>query len=384
VPAQRWDDSLGIREWTLLVLGVGLVVVCLPPAYAGLLLGTALACFAVGESHLRRRGRLVYLAILVAGFLFLQDRALIRHSGVVNLRVVGGVFLLRCLDFGLTQRTDAGRPLRQRLARYLLWMFFIPTLICPTVSYVDFYDSYRPRVRNRGAIWRANLLRIALGVGKFFAFAQLIEEHVSDRLLEAAVVTNPGARLLAASAFLVDLLCFYFCLSGFCEVTVALSRLLGFHLYDNFNYALLARTPADYRKNSNISVYRWLTTHVFLPCWGPRRLVAKVLTAFLVSLLWHCAMLTPANWQGMLQIAIAFAVWAPVVAVQAVFFRPKFGGRPARSGRRGWSARLRTAGQVVLTFCFVLVLHKVFWNGWLGRPIEQTVDAYRLLLLGSR
>jgi D-alanyl-lipoteichoic acid acyltransferase DltB (MBOAT superfamily) len=387
--ARTWDGRLRLREYLVLALGL-LAVALLPPANSIPFFTTALVIYAIGESTLRRRARLACLAVLIPLFLYFMEPLPYLREERRSLYFLQGIFLLRCVDYVLSPRPAGLAPQPgQRLPRFFLWIFFFPALITPMVMYRDFYLSYQPWIANRRQVLAANLLKMLIGAVKIVCFSMIGQLALSDGLLQkAADLAEMGtplarlyARLLAADAFSVDLMFVYFRFSGLCDITIGLSRILGFNIPENFNYGLLARTPAEYWKNMNIAIHRWLMTHVFFPFWGHRQIVAKVLTTFVVSILWHCTMLRLSNWQGMVQIAASSLTFGVAVAVVTIFQRHS-SAAPAPAS--AWRRRTRAALQIALTFCFLAFVNKAFWNGWIGRPIDETLSAYRLLLLGQR
>ncbi len=389
--ALPWDGRLRLREYIVLSLGL-FAVALLPPANSIPFFTTALVIYAIGESTLRRRARLACLAAIIPVFLYFMEPLPYLREERRSLYFLQGIFLLRCVDYVLSPRPAGLAPVPgQRLARFFLWLFFFPTLITPMVMYRDFYLSYEPWTANRRRLLVANLLKMLMGAVKIVFFSLIGQLALSDGLLQKAAEVSETAtplarihaRLLAADAFSVDLVFVYFRFSGLCDITIGLSRLLGFNIPENFNYGLLARTPVEYWKNMNIAIHRWLMTHVFFPFWGHRQIFAKVLTTFVVSVLWHCTMLRLSNWQSMIQIAASALTFGLAVAVVTLFQRRTSTGTPPVETPSVWRRRGKTALQIALTFCFLAFVNKAFWNGWIARPIDETLSAYRLLLLGQ-
>ena len=97
--------------------------------------------------------------------------------------------------------------------------------------------------------------------------------------------------------------------SGYSDIAVGLSRLLGFDLMRNFNYPYFSRDIAEFWRRWHISLSTWFRDYVYIPLGGSRvskiKQVRNVFVIFLVSGFWHGA-----NW--------TFIVWGSTKCI--IFF----------------------------------------------------------------
>jgi alginate O-acetyltransferase complex protein AlgI len=394
VAAAPWDGSLLVREYSMLPMGLILLACFLPRVNILLLLGAAVAVFVIGESRLSRRARLALLLAVIGAFVF--QRYQHPRPPVPYVALGGGAleafFILRCVDFVMSRRAEEWpRGATGRFARFFLWIFFLPTLfVGPVVLYREFYRKYQPEVLNWTALVVPNATKIAWGAVKFYWLSRGVRV-VSEALAAAAPTVAPGAhpwlagvdpRLLLWSVVWLGLVDFYLAFSGFSDMAIGLSRLMGFNLDENFDRPLLATTPVDYWRKTNISTYRWLMTYVFFPYWRHRQVAAKVMTTFLVSALWHVTVTFIESWQAALQVLIALSIFGIAVAVLMHLGRVPWIARLTQAPP-GPGAALVRVGQWGLTFCFVAVVHRLFWNGLTGQPLASSVHEFRRLFLGS-
>ncbi len=88
--------------------------------------------------------------------------------------------------------------------------------------------------------------------------------------------------------------------SGYSDIAIGTSRLMGFDLMKNFNYPYLSQNLSDFWRRWHISLSTWFRDYVYIPLGGSRvskgRLMVNILIVFLVSGLWHGA-----NW--------TFVIW---------------------------------------------------------------------------
>jgi len=168
-------------------------------------------------------------------------------------------------------------------------------------------------------------------------------------------------------------------LSGFSDMAVGVSRLLGFQLYDNFDRPLLATSPLRFWQGWHVSAYRWLMTHVFYPSWEHRQVLLKIQTTFLASVAWHFSIAQRHDADAAVQLLCAGALYGfGVWAVAAVGRRRAAGTAPMERGPA--SRLLRRIAATAATFVFISFVHLVFRAGLSGRPLHSTWSDLTVLL----
>jgi alginate O-acetyltransferase complex protein AlgI len=117
-----------------------------------------------------------------------------------------------------------------------------------------------------------------------------------------AVWTDPSLHY--GSALWVAVLLFTFQIyadfSGYSDIAIGSSRLLGFDLKRNFNFPFFSRDVGEFWRRWHISLNTWFRDYLYLPLGGSRGgkwMVARnVAIIFLVSGLWHGANWTFVAW----------------------------------------------------------------------------------------
>jgi hypothetical protein len=256
----------GPREWVFLAGSLAALLWALPPYSWPLYALTLAAVYATGVSGLRRRFRVLVVLALVAGFLALE-RLLPRPDVPFVLffgRAIRAFFVLRAIDFVLSRprRELSARP-AHRMFQFLLFVSFLPCLFAgPVVLFNDFYGTYLPgSFAARSALVR-NGLKILWGALKFYALGPVVQRAVEDLHSWAYEGGGPpgfSPRSLMWGFLFLQLVDTYIRFSGFTDMAIGASRLLGFQLYENFQYPLLATNPLQFWKSWHISAYRWLT-----------------------------------------------------------------------------------------------------------------------------
>ncbi|AYQ31342.1 MBOAT family protein [Runella sp. SP2] len=98
--------------------------------------------------------------------------------------------------------------------------------------------------------------------------------------------------------------------SGYSDIAIGTSRLLGFNLMQNFNFPYFSRDIAEFWRRWHISLSTWFRDYLYFPLGGSRSStwlkVRNIFLIFIVSGFWHGA-----NW--------TFIVWG---VLNAIYFLP--------------------------------------------------------------
>ena len=92
----------------------------------------------------------------------------------------------------------------------------------------------------------------------------------------------------------------YFDFSGYADMAIGLSRMMGFKITENFNNPYISQNITEFWRRWHISLSSWMRDYLYIPLGGNRCLKVRnyinLWTVFLVSGLWHGA-----NW--------TFVIW---------------------------------------------------------------------------
>lgn len=130
-------------------------------------------------------------------------------------------------------------------------------------------------------------------------FANLIFNNSAD---------YSGSTLLLGALFFTFQI--YGDFSGYSDIAIGTSRLLGFDLMQNFNFPYFSRTISEFWRRWHISLSTWFRDYLYIPLGGSRgstwQKIRNIFIIFLVSGFWHGS-----NW--------TFIVWG---ALNAIYFLP--------------------------------------------------------------
>ncbi len=189
----------------------------------------------------------------------------------------------RALDLLIKVRLDLLKPLNPLEIAY--FGFFAPVLaVGPVIEYEEIRLPTRlDRAPKSGDI-AVGLFRIALGVVKVMIIA-----YAFSTLANFLWKGGEAGWLAAWGALLAYGFYFYVNFSGYSDLAIGASRLMGLKLKENFNNPFMKTNPQQFWASWHMSLTRWCQRYVFVPLGGMRanrQYVASFATIMVIAL-WH-------------------------------------------------------------------------------------------------
>lgn len=246
---------------------------------------------------------------------------------------------------------------------YLAFAFFVPTLsIGPINPYSKFINSLRNPSRAVTPIGRS-LLRIVVGFTKYIFLATLINQFTYAGLI---LDGHPHTRLDLVIAIFAYTLYLYCNFSGFCDIVIGVSGLLGIEVMENFDRPFLSRDFQEFWNRWHITLSLWLRDLMFTPMskslirrFGPR--YANHIIAFSIIAVFFCIGIWHGKGLNFALFGVSQGVGLAIVYYYTVFLKK-------RLGKKGYAAYqsnqwIRAAG-VALTFTYFSLTLFLFANNW--------------------
>lgn len=193
--------------------------------------------------------------------------------------------------------TWRGQVAQYRLLHYLLFITYFPHLIAGPVLH---HGEMMPQFERLRRFSRADLATggtiFVIGLAKKVLIADNLAPHANFFFGQPA----PQTLLVAWGGVLVYAFQLYFDFSGYSDMAIGASRLLGIRLPLNFDSPYKAASISDFWRRWHMTLSRFLRDYLYIPLGGarkgPLRRYLNLLLTMLLGGLWHGA-----GWN--------FAVW---------------------------------------------------------------------------
>jgi alginate O-acetyltransferase complex protein AlgI len=248
---------------------------------------------------------------------------------------------------------------------YALYVLYYPQLVAGPIERPQniLWQFHQSQPYDWARI-KSGLLLMAWGMVKKVVIADRLALAVDPAYADPATANGP-TLIVATIFYSFQIYCDF---SGYSDIAIGASRVMGIKLMENFNAPYLARSITDFWRRWHISLSTWFRDYIYIPLGGNR--VSGLLTSrntliiFLISGLWHGA-----DWK--------FVVWGGLhggylIASQWLTRRTPAEPLPATVYTKamvptGW---LLTAWQLVGTFALVSMAWVFFRaasvaDGWL-------------------
>ncbi|WP_214073849.1 MBOAT family O-acyltransferase [Mucilaginibacter sp. dw_454] len=175
-----------------------------------------------------------------------------------------------------------------------------------------------------------------------------------------------GSLLFGAFLAIIQL---YADFSGYSDMAIGLSKMIGLEVTRNFNYPFFAQNIADYWRRWHISLTAWFTEYVFMPLAGRFRnygkggLIGAIIIDFAIIGIWHGA-----NFTFLLFGLLNGCYYIPLI------LRGKLNKKPPTS--KGLLPGFRELVNMAGTFLLVMLTVVVFR----ADSVTQALDYLRRLL----
>jgi alginate O-acetyltransferase complex protein AlgI len=189
-------------------------------------------------------------------------------------------------------------------ARYALFVTWFPHLIAgPIIHHKEMMPQFAEALRARiqPALVLAGLSVFAVGLAKKVLLADNLAPFA-----DAVFASGSDIRLTFAEAWtgaLAYTLQIYFDFSGYSDMAVGLSLMLGVRLPLNFNSPYKAVSIIDFWRRWHMTLSRFLREYLYIPLGGNRRGILRryvnLMVTMLLGGLWHGAGWTFVAWGGL-------------------------------------------------------------------------------------
>jgi alginate O-acetyltransferase complex protein AlgI len=180
---------------------------------------------------------------------------------------------------------------------FLAYVSFFPQLVAgPIERAIDLLPQF---VAPRTTTWpqiQTGCRQALWGLFKKLVVADGVAHHV-DYVFQHSGELDGVSLVIGAFFFSLQIYCDF---SGYTDVAIGVSRLMGFQLSQNFAYPYFSRNIAEFWRRWHMTLSTWFRDYLYIPLGGSRagrtRTIVNILITFTLCGLWHGA-----NW--------TFVVW---------------------------------------------------------------------------
>lgn len=237
------------------------------------------------------------------------------------------------------------------LTDVLLYILFFPKLVCGPIVRANVF--FRQRINLSKSNMLVGMQIFVWGFFKKTVLADHLGIFVND-VFRVPQVFDGFTVVLAMVSYSLQI---YFDFSGYSDMAIGVSRILGYEFDYNFCLPYVSKNPTEFWKRWHISLSSWLQEYIYYPLGGNRcsriRNYWNLLLTMLLGGLWHGA-----NW--------TFIVWGGLHGLGLICHKIFVSLHKSKS-----TGMLRDVISVVCCFSFVTILWTIFRAESLGNAMSM-------------
>jgi alginate O-acetyltransferase complex protein AlgI len=200
-------------------------------------------------------------------------------------------FIFESLTYVIDVYRGVHAPLRH-FWEYQMYILYFPKLIAgPIVRYHEIAEQITQR-QESSELLLTGFYRFCIGLAKKVLIANKLGAIVAHYYGSDATQLSAGQAWLGLLGFTLQI---YFDFSGYSDMALGLSRMMGLRLPENFNNPFIAGSMTEFWQRWHISLGNWIRNYLFSPLSMQLRhyrragLAVAITVTFLASGLWHGA-----------------------------------------------------------------------------------------------
>jgi len=197
-------------------------------------------------------------------------------------------------------------PANRSLWQYTMFVTYFPELVAgPIVRASVFLPQMTRSLRFSWERTYIGLQIILLGITKKMLIADRMSIFV-DEIFSHPTQYSTFTVITAVLAYALQIYCDF---SGYSDIAIGISKIIGFDLPENFNMPYISLSITEFWRRWHITLSSWLRDYLYIPLGGNRKgRVRTYINLFIVMLLgglWHGASWNFVFWGGLHGSALA-------------------------------------------------------------------------------
>lgn len=175
--------------------------------------------------------------------------------------------------------------------KYVIYIIFFPCITSGPIDIPHDFDAQCDLNKSILPNWddiADGVVRLIIGYSKKLLIADSLA-----KLVDVCYQEYTESSTMAIVAMVAYTLQIYYDFSGYTDMAIGISNILGFHPMENFDSPYQSRTVGEFWKKWHISLTNFFSKYVYIPLGGNRcgkpRTYFNILIIFFLSGLWHGA-----------------------------------------------------------------------------------------------
>ena len=201
-------------------------------------------------------------------------------------------------------------PACRSLWQYAMFVTYFPELVAgPIVRASVFLPQMNRSLRPSWSRAAVGLQVVLLGVTKKLVIADRLSIF-SDAIFADPVVYSPFTVASAVVAYSLQIYCDF---SGYSDIAIGVSKIIGFDLPENFNMPYISTSMVEFWRRWHMTLSGWLRDYLYIPLGGNRHgklnTYRNLMLTMLLGGLWHGASWNFVFWGFLHGLALAVNHW---------------------------------------------------------------------------
>ncbi len=185
----------------------------------------------------------------------------------------------------------------RRMWQYAMFVTYFPELVAGPIVRASIFLPQLGRSLEPSWTRAVSGGELALvGVTKKLLIADRLATFV-DPIFAAPAAYSPGTVTAAVVAYSLQIYCDF---SGYSDIAIGISRVVGFDLPENFNMPYTSTSIVEFWRRWHMTLSSWLRDYLYIPLGGSRKGRARTYVNLLITMLlgglWHGASWTFVFW----------------------------------------------------------------------------------------
>jgi alginate O-acetyltransferase complex protein AlgI len=220
-----------------------------------------------------------------------QSIGLSVHIQTLSILVPLGIsfFTFRTLSYIL----DIDKRKIEPVTNWLTFFNYVAFFPCLLSGPIDNAQKFIPQLEKEQTFEYTNAMKglrqILWGLFKKIVIADSCAS-ITDQIFENHTLYPASGLLLGAFLYTIQI---YSDFSGYSDMVIGISRLLGFNITQNFSSPFFSQNIAEFWRKWHMSLTAWLTEYVFTPIstnlrdYGKYGLIVAIIINFTLCGIWH-------------------------------------------------------------------------------------------------